>query len=564
MRILRGAFVVATATAMIAALPAAAPAADKLDGQRLAVQLAATLSATPASLNFGPSDPGVDGPPLKVTIRANGSDPVPLGTPALGGTTPDAFTISGSTCTGVTLAAGQACDITVTPHATGTGAQSASLLVPNNGVTDPLTVPLSLTGQVTARGTFYPLPPTRVLDTRSGFGAPAAPIGPGRAIALQVTGNGGVPTTGVSAVVLNVTVTEPTRPSYLTVYPTGVPVRPTSSSLNFPSGWTGANSVTVAVGTGGKVDIFNAQGSTHVVADVAGYFATQSHAGPIGGALQAIEPTRLLDTRIHLGGPLPANYYINVPLSFGSEIDAHIRAFAVNVTAVRPSRTGFLTAWNGLEVDFPSTSTLNYTPNTVVPNMAIVPVAPCIDCGTAEGWPSIGVYTSATSDVLVDVVGVFDDSGLTGGLRFTPTTPTRVVDSRVALGVPGTLGPATRVTATPPSTVVTPDTAALALNVTAVNPTRNTFLSVWPAGFEMPEVSNLNPAAGQTVPNAVITLLGDNQGFHIYNSAGSTDVLADVLGRYWVYPDPATARGAPEVDLGSPRVFTGSAPRRLG
>src|SRR5579885_2404333 len=69
-------------------------------------------------------------------------------------------------------------------------------------------------------GGYHALTPSRILDTRTGNGAPAAALGPGATLNLQVAGRGGVPTTGVSAVVLNVAVTGPTAPSYLTVFPT--------------------------------------------------------------------------------------------------------------------------------------------------------------------------------------------------------------------------------------------------------------------------------------------------------------------------------------------------------
>jgi len=69
--------------------------------------------------------------------------------------------------------------------------------------------------------TFRPLTPQRLLDTRSGLGAPAARLAPGGTISLQVTGAGGVPAAGVSAVVMNVTVTEPSAISFLTAWPAG-------------------------------------------------------------------------------------------------------------------------------------------------------------------------------------------------------------------------------------------------------------------------------------------------------------------------------------------------------
>ena len=80
-----------------------------------------------------------------------------------------------------------------------------------------------------------------------------------------------MPATGVSAVVLNVTVTDPTAMSYLTLWPTGQ-ARPLASNLNYNPGQTVPNLVVVKVGDGGKVSLFNNLGSANVVADVAGWY----------------------------------------------------------------------------------------------------------------------------------------------------------------------------------------------------------------------------------------------------------------------------------------------------
>jgi hypothetical protein len=119
---------------------------------------------------------------------------------------------------------------------------------------------------------FVPLVPARVLDTRPGLGPPDAPIGPGAAVVLDVVGAGGVPTgLGVTAVVLNVTVTNPTAPAFLTVWPADV-LRPLASNLNFVAGQTVPNLVVVKVSALGQVAFFNSEGSVDVVADVVGYF----------------------------------------------------------------------------------------------------------------------------------------------------------------------------------------------------------------------------------------------------------------------------------------------------
>jgi hypothetical protein len=116
------------------------------------------------------------------------------------------------------------------------------------------------------------LVPARLLDTREGNGAPPGPVGPDSVTRLHVTGRGGVPTDGVGAVVLNVTVTEATAASFVTVYPSGAE-RPTASNLNFLPGQTVPNLVVAKVGADGNVDLYNLQGNVHLVADVAGWFS---------------------------------------------------------------------------------------------------------------------------------------------------------------------------------------------------------------------------------------------------------------------------------------------------
>ena len=92
-------------------------------------------------------------------------------------------------------------------------------------------------------------------------------------VALGVDGHGGVPASGVSAVVLNVTVTQPKAAGFITVYPDGA-TRPLASNLNFVAGQTVPNLVVAPVGADGKVDLYNgSSGTTQLVADVSGYFS---------------------------------------------------------------------------------------------------------------------------------------------------------------------------------------------------------------------------------------------------------------------------------------------------
>ncbi len=130
-------------------------------------------------------------------------------------------------------------------------------------------------------GTFVPaVKPTRILDTRVATGAPttSAILG-GHEVGLQTLDGNTVPLTGVSAVAMNITSTGSTSSGYVTVSPTD-PVRPTVSTLNHSAGQTIANAAIVPPGLCGKTTFYNgSSGSTHLLADVAGYFLGTTVAG---------------------------------------------------------------------------------------------------------------------------------------------------------------------------------------------------------------------------------------------------------------------------------------------
>lgn len=78
--------------------------------------------------------------------------------------------------------------------------------------------------------------------------------------------------------------------------------------------------------------------------------------------------------------------------------------------------------------------------------------------------------------------------------------------------------------------------AAVALNVTVIDPSTAGFLSIRPYNYELfdktPTVSNINYDARQVIPNAVtITVPGDGM-LDIYTSAGNPFIIIDVAGWY--------------------------------
>lgn len=124
-------------------------------------------------------------------------------------------------------------------------------------------------GYLSPRGAlFRPLQPVRVLDTRSGVGAAAGRVGPGRRVDVPLGGRYLIPL-GATAVVLNVVGVGAQAPSHISVWPSGEP-RPDTSNLNVRPGPPIANLVVCKLG-GGAVSIQSPVAECHVVADVMGY-----------------------------------------------------------------------------------------------------------------------------------------------------------------------------------------------------------------------------------------------------------------------------------------------------
>jgi hypothetical protein len=211
---------------------------------------------------------------------------------------------------------------------------------------------------------FKPAAPARVLDTRTGAGAGGA-IAPVAANGnLQLDLSGRVPA-GTAAVVMNVTVTQPQRDGFLTVYPGGLS-KPNASNLNFTHGETVPNLVIVPV-TGGVVNFANTSGGTvQLVADLAGYFASGAPDSfvPYG-------PTRELDTRtIHSPLAAHATDTINI-VNYTVAGCACADAMVDNITVTAPAKAGVLTVYPAGQPR-PLASNLNFSAGETVPNLVIV------------------------------------------------------------------------------------------------------------------------------------------------------------------------------------------------
>ena len=124
---------------------------------------------------------------------------------------------------------------------------------------------------------------------------------------------------------------------------------------------------------------------------------------------------------------------------------------------------------------------------------------------------------------------------------YKPINPCRLADTRPA---PFTVGPRTSPLGPEESYTLSgwgavgectlpSDTTGLALNVTALDQSAATFLTLYPTGDPRPNASNLNPTPGEPpTPNAVNVDLNAAGQFDVFNQFGNVNVIVDVVGYY--------------------------------
>ncbi len=271
------------------------------------------------------------------------------------------------------------------------------------------------------------------------------------------------------------------------------------------------------------------------------------------GAYTALTPYRVCDTRAGgthtecsgltlTGSRHTVTVQITGVVVNAESVPAGAQAVVVNLTAINHSvGADFISAFpSGAAI--PNVSNINIDGGQVQANLAVV----ALSTGGA-----ITVYNPIGSvDVLVDVEGYFaTPTGAAGTFHTFP--PVRICDTRAKMNTECAttanqpLGAGkwrdVVVSGLPPGGtgvgIPADGTAASAvLNLTAVGPTAATFLSVAPPNSsdqcptKGPSVSNLNPKAGETEPNRVISPLGPHADICVFNGAGSVNFIIDING----------------------------------
>ena len=346
-----------------------------------------------------------------------------------------------------------------------------------------------------------------MLDTRSGTGAPTGAIAGGRTLGLTVPG---LPSNATS-VTLNVTATGATASTFVSVFPGGQ-ARRSASNLNVATGRTVATQVTVGLGPGASVNLHNASGSVHLIADLVGYSTPTASLGYL-----PTSPRRVVDSRTGLGlrSILMAGTAVSVALP---NLPTATRGVTLNVTALGATRATHVSVYPGGAAR-PNASSLNLVPGATVANLVTVPV----------GTGNTVMFYSGAADVhlVADLAGAHST---TAGNRLTVLSPRRVMDTRTGFYAPqARLAPKTPLTLTVPG--VPSGARAVVLTVTGVRPDIATYLTAFPTGTTAPTASNLNLPAGAIVSNQVVVPLGAGS-IDLLSGSANLDLVVDLHGYY--------------------------------
>lgn len=356
--------------------------------------------------------------------------------------------------------------------------------------------------------------PARFVDSRSSVGATKLL---GQVIKrIKLTGRLGLPV-DATAISANFTVANTAGAGYLTVWNCSNPM-PVVSTLNFAANDAVSNSASAPLDSGGNICVYSPV-NADILIDVSGYYSKSA-----ASRFTPVVPDRVMDTRQGIGpsGRFGAGQIVELTLPAAP---AGATGAMLNVTAIQPDNTGFVTVYPC--GDTPPTSSVNPVAGDIRPNTVTTALS---------GNRSVCIYSNTGVDLIVDVFGYMAPSTATG---FTPSAPFRWVDTRdkwltaLNFGTGGLrLGAGQTIVMQVAGQRGVPGTArAVSFNVTAADGAANNgFITAFPCGGQ-PPTSNVNFSAGQAVANGAMVSLSASGALCVYSSE-TVHVILDVNG-WW-------------------------------
>jgi hypothetical protein len=383
--------------------------------------------------------------------------------------------------------------------------------------------------QMTVDGANYvPITPLRVLDSRLGTGLSGKFIAN---VARTLTVTGGTVPADAIAITGNLTVTRQSSAGYVSVTPIATNT-PSTSTINFPTGDTRANNLTIPLSRAGSLGLVYkapAGKTTDLILDVTGYFVYDN----AEATYVSISPERVLDSRDGTGATGP--FLNGVPLSWDVETACNtagvpdpIVAVTGNAAVVNQSAAGFVSVTPDPDPT-PDVSTINFPVGDTRANGIAVQVG-------AGGLLSATFASSTTvsqADILFDLTGCFTSDP--SGASWFPIEPTRRLDTRMGIGLVGKLaGNTPRTQALAGAQFLPSGADGITGNLTVVNQTQKGYLSITTSSTIPPDTSTINFPKGDTRANGVFAALASGMVTYIYGAAPTnrTDAILDLTGYF--------------------------------
>lgn len=355
---------------------------------------------------------------------------------------------------------------------------------------------------------YTPINPQRLVDTRNNIGGVGAPIDRGCTMIVDIGAD--IPS-NAQAVALSLTAVN-SEADYFTVYPCSTG-RPETSNLNARAGFATPNLVVAIPDASRRVCIYS-HGRSDLIVDLSGWWSD----GP--NRFGSIAPQRVYDSRrpgFTALAPLQVRE-VRIPTSV---IPANSTAAVVNLTAANAVRPGFMTAFPCGQ-PAPNASNVNFKQSEARAVGAIV--------GLGAG-NTLCVIADTTVHVIVDVTGFYAAAPSFGPAAVVePTAGRRVVDTRNGIGGPLLPLAAGEVRSFDPLAGVpnAADVAAVILNFVSTDAAGAGFLTAYPCGGSVPDVSTLNYVTGEAATNLATIELGVDRRVCIVSSV-QTNVIVDVF-----------------------------------
>lgn len=369
----------------------------------------------------------------------------------------------------------------------------------------------------------------RLMDTRDGTGGYSTPMAANTARSVAVAGHAGVPTTGVSALALTLTVINAGAAGTVTVAPGDVSSpNQIAASLTFNAANSVSNTAMVALHSDGGIKVV-ANTAVNLVVDIQGYFTSGS--ATAAGGFVPVAPTRIADTSTGTGvvqGMVAGGSSTDVQVTGLANVPASATSVYANITVSGQTSNGYLRAYpTGGTV--PTTDALDFDSGTAMGQSAAVGI------GTA-GKITILVGPGAPVNISVDVQGYFTSGGAVAPV-FTPaqlhfydsrgSTPLAAGEVRQIQveGMSGVPGGGDGVSA-----------VALNMRTVATSTPATGWLRVWADDGTEPATTNISYDSSNTLrTNVAIVSPGADGKVSIRNGGnGPIDLVLDVEGWFSV------------------------------